>query len=115
MVWYKYLYADGGIEAKTEKIKWKIRHNAGQVNLYVIALSKSPGGLLEIISTVELMQKAYPKKELFIVGLARGYETARELAARIVLEVYEETGAFGVKEYLLLKHHGGSVRVSLCP
>lgn len=115
MVWYKYLYADGGIEAKTEKIKWKICHNAGQVNLYVIALSKSPGGLLEIISTVELMQKVYPKKELFIVGLARGYETARELAARIVLEVYEETGAFGVKEYLLSKHHGGSVRVSLCP
>ena len=80
MVWYKYLYAEEDLRPKQEKIKWKILHNAGQVHMYVIALSRSPGGLLEIISTVELMQRAYPKERLFIVGLARGYENACKLA-----------------------------------
>lgn len=114
MVWYKYLYADEGLRAKKEKIKWKIRHNAGQVNTYVIALSGSPNGLLEIISTVELMQKAYPKERLFIVGLSKGYENARELACRIILEVFEETGDFRVREYLLEKHRGARDKESLC-
>ncbi len=113
MVWYKYLYADEGLRPRQEKIKWKIRHNAGQVHMYVIALSHSPGGLLEIISTVELMQRAYPKERLFIVGLAKGYENARELALKIVLEVFEKTGDFRVREYLLAKHRGEGEQVSL--
>ncbi len=113
MVWYKYLYAEEDLRPKQEKIKWKILHNAGQVHMYVIALSRSPGGLLEIISTVELMQRAYPKERLFIVGLARGYENACKLACRIVLEVFEKTGDFRVREYLLAKHRGEGERVSL--
>ncbi len=105
MVWYKYLYADERIIQKKEKIKWKIRHNAGLVNMYVIALSRNDTGLLEIVSTLELMQKGYPKEGLFVVGIAKGYEVARDLALRIVLEVYEKTGGFQVKEYLLARQH----------
>lgn len=101
MIWYRDLYAEESIAGKKEKIKWKIRHNAGMVNIYVITASGSPGGLLEIISTVELMQHGYPKDCLFIVGIAKGYEQARDLACNIILEIYGKTGDFQVKEYLL--------------
>ena len=114
MVWYKYLYADESIIRKKDKIKWKIRHNAGLVNMFVITLSSSGSGLLDIISTLELMQKSYPKEQLFIVGIARGYENAVELACEIVMEVYDKTGGFCVKEYLLKRQHSEE-QVSLCP
>lgn len=114
MVWYKYLYTDESIIRKKEKIKWKIRHNAGMLDIFVITLSGNESGLLEIISTIELMQKAYPKEELFVVGIAKGYEQARELACKIVLEVYENTGEFKVKDYLLKKQYACKKQVSLC-
>ena len=113
MVWYKYLYADESIIRKKEKIKWKIRHNAGQLDMYVITLPQNDSGLLEIISTIELMQKAYPKKDLFIVGIAKGYEQASELACRIVMEVYDKTGEFRVKDYLLERQYADREQVSL--
>lgn len=115
MVWYNYLYGEERLLRKKEKIKWKVRHNAGQLNLYVISLSHGDSNLLEIISTVELMQKYYPKEHMFIVGLSRGYEQACALAGRIVMEVYEETGGFDVKSYLKKRHLAGNGRVSLCP
>ena len=46
------------------------------------------------------MQKGYPKKELYVVGLAKGSDEAVEVAASIVEEVYRMTGAFRVEDYL---------------
>lgn len=115
MIWYKYLYVDESIRHKKEKIKWKIRHNAGLLNMFVITLSNNENALLEIISTKELMQRGYPKDRLFIVGVARGYDTARELACGIIMEVYDKTGGFQVKDYLLKKQHADKEQVSLCP
>lgn len=115
MVWYKHLYTDEGTVRKKEKIKWKICHNAGQLDIYVIALAQNRQNLLEIISTLELMQKAYPKERLVVIGLAKGYESACELACRIVMEAYEATGAFDVRAYLRMRSHAEDGQVSLCP
>lgn len=103
MIWYDKLYVGESMIHKTKKVKWKIRHNAGQINIYVIALPSNGENLLDIIPSQELMQKAYPKKQLYIVGLAKGYDEALEVAASIVTEVYRETGAFAVTKYLLQK------------
>ena len=46
------------------------------------------------------MQKGYPKKDLYVVGLAKGYDEAVEVAASIIDEVYRQTGAFDVASYL---------------
>ena len=100
MRWYENLYVGSSIAHKTEKIKWKIRHNAGQIDIYVITLASNPQNLLDVIRAQELMQKAYPKKELFIIGLARGYDEALELVKQIVDEVYQRTGGFDVSSYL---------------
>lgn len=115
MVWYRYLYVDESIIQKKEKIIWKVCHNVGQIDMYLITLSHGESNLLEIISTLELMQKAYPKERLFIIGIAKGYEQACWLAWRILLDVYEQTGAFRAKTYLLAKHRGENGQVSVCP
>lgn len=100
MTWYDELYVGDSIVHKTKKIIWKIRHNAGQLNIYVIALASNDHNLLDIIPAQELLQKAYPKRGLRIIGLAKGYEEAVEVAASIVDEVYRNTGAFGIRTYL---------------
>ena len=42
----------------------------------------------------------YPKKELFVIGLAGNYEEALEVAGHIISEVYGKTEGFDVKSYL---------------
>ena len=86
MIWYDDLYLSENIEKKADKIKWKITHNAGMLHMYVISLPQNNDSLLEIISTKELMQRYYPKKNLVIVGIAKGYEEAVTMAATIVVE-----------------------------
>lgn len=114
MIWYEKLYIGESIpkkDAKIRRIKWKIEHNAGQCRIYVIALCRYGSSLLEIIPARELLQKHYPKHQLYIVGLARGYQEALETAAEIVLDAYRQTGDFQVKRFLLgqRKKAGGGV------
>lgn len=104
MIWYENLYIGESIpkkDAKIRRIKWKIDHNAGLLNIYMIVLCRYPSGLLEIIPARELKQKYYPKRQLYVVGLAQGYHEALETAAQIVTDVYAHTGGFQVKSYLL--------------
>lgn len=104
MTWYDDLYVGESIIHKTNKIKWKICHNAGQLNIYVITLASNGSNLLDIIPAKELLQKGYPKHELYIVGLAKGYEEAVEVAVSIVDLVYQKTGGFAIRSYLMEKH-----------
>ena len=53
-----------------------------------------------IIPSHELLQKGYPKKQLYVIGLAKGYDEAVEVAASVIDEVYRQTGAFEVASYL---------------
>ena len=103
MKWYRNLYVSDSIGDKANRIKWKINHNAGTISVYVIAFASNSQNLLDIIPAQELLQKAYPKNQLYVVGLAKGYEEAIETAAKIVLEVYKNTGSFAVREYLKCK------------
>lgn len=104
MKWYKNLYVGESISHKTKRVKWKIIHNAGQVDIYVITLASNPKNLLDLIPSWELMQKYYPKKDKYVIGLAGSYEEAIELAARIICEVYEATGTFRIRDYIYSKN-----------
>lgn len=110
MIWYENLYIGESIpkrHAKIKRLKWKINHNAGLLNIYIIVLGRYGANLLEIIPTRELVQKCYPKQQLYVVGIAKGYEEALETAAGIVIDVYKHTGGFGVHKYLLNKEKAG--------
>ena len=100
MIWYDDLYLSENIEKKAYKIKWKITHNAGMLHMYVITLPQNNDNLLEIISTKELMQRYYPKKELVVVGIAKGYEEAVTIAATIIVDTMNALGSTNVKQYL---------------
>lgn len=100
MEWYRNLYASDSVAHKVNRIKWKINHNAGTVSVYVIAFPSNPKNLLDIIPAWELMQKSYPKKNMKIIGLAKGYQDALELVRLIIDETYQKTGTVDVRTYL---------------
>lgn len=100
MKWYRKLYVSESIGDKAGRIKWKINHNAGTASVYVIAFASNPDNLLDIIPAWQLMQKSYPKKNLKIIGLAKGYDDAIELTQQIIEETYQHTGDVDVWSYL---------------
>lgn len=100
MKWHKDLYTGESILRRQRKVKWKIMHGAGQLRVYVITLASNSQNLLDIIPSRELLQKHYPKRNLYVIGLAGNYQEALEVAAHIVSDVYRETGDFDVRSYI---------------
>lgn len=99
MKWYDNLYVSESIK-DAGKIKWRIMHNAGTIDIYVITFASNSQNLLDIIPSWNLMQKSYPKKELKVIGLAKGYGEALELTRQIIEETYDETGNVNIRDYL---------------
>lgn len=108
MKWYDKLYVGESIAHKVDRIKWKINHNAGTFEIYIITFASNPNNLLDLIPARELLQKHYPKKELYIIGLAKGYEEACALVCEIIEEVYAQTKDVDVRRYLLAKRRVGT-------
>lgn len=100
MRFYKYLYTTDKYSEKKHKICRKLKWNIGQIKVHVIALA-SGNDLLEIYHCAILQQKVFRKRDIFIVGIAEGYEEAIALSQQIVSDVYEQTGDVKLKEYIL--------------
>lgn len=95
----KSLYAGEGIR-DSFRVRWKLKHNAGQLNIYVIALA---GGSdqLEIYHCAFLQQHLYRRFPPYIVGIAKGYEEAVGLTVSIIEDIFRKTGNYRIKDYFL--------------
>ncbi len=98
MRFYKNLYVGESIK-KPNKVKWKLRHNAGQFQVYVIALA-SGTDQLEIYHCAFLQQKYYKVHPPYIIGIAGGYEEAVEMVVEMTKAAMRETGRPDLKKYL---------------
>ncbi len=101
MQFYKHLYLQQNIRRQKRRIIRRLNAGKFEPPIHLIVLSKEEGGSLEIINTVFLMQKNYPKDDLFVVGIAVEQEDALVLVEQIVKEVYNETGGTDVRSYIL--------------
>lgn len=99
MKFYKKLYVGESIK-NPRKVRWKLSHNAGQLKIYVVTLA-SGNDLLEIYHCAYLQQKFYKKYPPFIVGIAGSYTEALALVQTMITEVYQNTGGYAVKDYIL--------------
>lgn len=97
----KQLYLTEGLR-HVSRIKWKLRHRAGLIDLFVISLA---GGTnqLDIYPCTVFKQKRFPTDGLYVVGLAKGYDGALELVQRMTEEALDRTGRPDIKAFLLSK------------
>jgi hypothetical protein len=91
--WYKRLYVGDSLTGKEDKVIRKIRQNALQPGVYVIVLADNGKDNFRIISSLELLQKGYPKEDLTVIGIAKGKEEAFLLVGKIIQDIYDQTGA----------------------
>ena len=103
MKYYYALYLDEYVKANKEEIIKKLEKDKWQLEKYLIALTKNEANHLEIFQSVLLLQKAIPKEDLFIAGIASGYAEALELVEKIAQEVYDKTGGADIRNYILQK------------
>ena len=99
MEFYRKLYVGSSIK-DSEKVKWKLKHNAGQFSVYVIALSQSDDQL-DIFHCCLLKQRYYSRENLFVVGIAGNYGEAVEIVVQLAGEVAAATGDGDIKGYIL--------------
>lgn len=97
---FKELVTDEECASKKNSILRKIRMNAGMLDIYLVCLSKNDD-YFDIIDCSNLKQKGYPKKELCILGIAKGKESAIELASRLIVSFDEIYGMKNFKERLV--------------
>lgn len=100
MRWYRKLYIGKTAKKKRYEIVWKVKHRAGMLGVYVITLASNEENLLDIIDSSVLLQPFYKNENIFIVGIACGYEEAIELAAHIIEELYRKTGEFQIRKFI---------------
>lgn len=99
MKWYKNLYVGESIAKNKRRVIWKIKHNVGVLDIYIISFASNKDNLFDIIPARELLQKGYPKENIKIIGLAKGRDEAFELVQQIIDEIYQCTGDVNVWEY----------------
>lgn len=68
---------------------------------YLIILSQNERNHLEILHSVLFEQKAMQDKEVFVVGVAKGYLEALELVEKITQEVYDKTNGVDIRGFIL--------------
>ena len=103
MRFYRHLYLSDGLEKKKEKVIRKLEKNKLQYDLYLVTLPVTEKNQLEIYNSALFKQPDYPVGDLFVVGLAKGYDTALELVEEITRTVYNETKGTDVRSYILEK------------
>lgn len=87
-------------QEKKEKIIKKLEQNRLQPQVYVIALSQGEQNHLEFFSSMLLKQRVFRDGELFVVGIANGYEEALSMTEEITKQVFEETGDADIRRFI---------------
>lgn len=101
MKFYENLYVGESLVKKRDKIIEKLEAKKFQLNCYVIALTENQNNQIEFFDSILLMQRNYNKNDLFVVGLAGGYEEALELTKKMTEDTYRKNRDGNIRRYIL--------------
>ena len=96
---YKDFVTDEYLRDKKKKVLRKLWMNVGQIDIFLVCLNNGVDQF-DIIHTALLKQKRYPKKELYLLGIAKGWESAANLAGELYLSLRQKYGADVFKDRL---------------
>ena len=96
---YKDFVTDEELAGQKRKILRKLWMNAGQLGIYLICLNDGPDQF-DIIHTAVLKQRRYNKKDIHLLGIAKGRDSAAMLCGKLYLDFREKYGKDNFKEEL---------------
>lgn len=98
--WYENLYVSERASKKLKRTISRINRRKITPEIYVLTFPSNDKNIMDIVPTNVLLQRMVRKRCPEIIGIAKGKEDALKLMQTIVMETYENTGDFCVKEYL---------------
>ena len=107
MKYYKHLYVGESLKKKKKKIISKLDRGKFQLDIFLHVFPETENNQLEIVNPNLLLQKNYPRREYFVVGLAEGFDEALEILEEIAKNVYNETRGADIRSYILNKEQEG--------
>lgn len=110
MKWYRKLYLGEVARKKKYNIWARIRRRSLVYDAYLITLASNEDNLLDIIKADYYYQPHFRKtiydNNIYIVGLACGYDEALEVVCNIIEDVYNSTGNTDVRDFFKNKIKG---------
>lgn len=101
MRYFKELYISEELKGREAEVVEHLEKKEFQFRIYLIALPENEKNQLEIYHSGMLNQEWYRNKDVFVVGLAKGYLQAIELVRKIAEETLEATGGADIRQYIL--------------
>lgn len=98
--WYDNLYMDDWVRKNREKCRKTIERRSVWQKLpwkksyYIITLANNKENLFEIISTDEMFFRYYGYTDIYIVGVARDYDSAVEILTNFLTKGYQKDSEY---------------------
>jgi len=102
--WYKDLYMDETVRKKEKTCKKIIEERSvfqklpWKKSFYIITLAENEKNIFEIMNTDQLFFKYYGQKELYVIGIASGYDEAVDIVENILCKGYTSSEEFSPRE-----------------
>ncbi len=95
------LYVSECWQKKKSEILNKLRSKRLMPCAYVLTLSGGEQNHLEFYPGAFLKQHYFDDRDIFVVGIADGYDECLGMIERIADKVYQETGGADIRTYIL--------------
>ncbi len=100
MTWDDRMYIGKGCRNRYRKLKERILGGLSHPCVFLIVLGQSEHAMLEIIPSLLLLQKDYPREGLHIIGMGATRKEAFSLAADIIADSFALRGDANVGAYM---------------
>lgn len=97
--WSTKIYIGEKMKKKKDRVISSINSSEVTFGIYCIAFASHPNNLFDIMEANELLFPHYKRSDIRIIGLAKGKEEAVSLVQDMLMEVYNNTGGFDVRNY----------------
>ncbi len=98
--WYQDLYVSDLAAKHVRRTIRRINQSKFTPDIYVLTLPGNEHNVMDIVPSKILLQKIARQRCPMIIGVAKGIDDAYGLMQEILMETYENTGNFHVKDYL---------------
>lgn len=102
--WYEDLYMDDSVRKHEERCRKTIEKRSVWQKLpwkksyYIITLAKNSKNLFEIMGTDEMFFRYYGYTDIYIVGVAREYDSAVEILIKILTKGYQKSSDYDPRD-----------------
>lgn len=95
------LFVSESLKKRKNRIIKELMVQKFRPSVYIITLSQGEQNHLEFFSALLLQQHIFENEDLFVVGIANGYEDAIDLVEQIVQQVIAQTGGTDIRRYIV--------------